>query len=367
MAATQDPKQAHRLRRFLLASAFSFVYLAALSLYLLIGRLPPGAYLQAVAIVLFFIVGFYALFRSRWNLRMADASLTAPQLIAAVGTMLYVVAIEPRTQPVFLSFVYVGFMFGMLRLPTYKLIAIAAIALAAFGLILTVHPGSRPIVKLSADDALAWTLLAVTMPWMIVVGGYVRRLRSGLVTAHLRVEDYSEQARRDELTGVYNRRALMAALQQEKRRADRFAQPFALCLIDIDHFKRVNDTLGHLGGDEVLRRLATIVGASVRAVDTFGRYGGEEFLHVLPGTRLPGALQHAERVRELASRMDLDGLPLPGGITVSVGVAEYRNAESIVDTIGRADAALYEAKLAGRNRAVANPPVAIDLSASASA
>ena len=354
-----DPKQAHRVRRFFLASSFSLMYLFSLFVFHAFGRVQRGPLLQATVLVLAIIVAYYAIFRSGANRIFRDPSLTAEQLVTAVAAMLYIVALDRGSREVFCAFVYVAFMFGMLRLQTRHLILLAGGTLGAFGAVILLAPADVPDGGQTPSDVLAWLLLAVTMPWMILIGGYVRRLRSDLVSAHLRLEDIEEQARRDELTGVYNRRALMAVLLQEKRRADRFRQPFSLCVIDVDHFKAVNDSVGHLAGDEVLRRFATSVSETIRTTDTFGRYGGEEFLHVLTGTSLAGALQHADRVREIAMRLDLSDLAIVGGMTVSVGVAQYIEGESIVETLGRADGALYKAKRSGRNRACSDPDTAV--------
>jgi len=342
-----EPKQAHRIRRFFLASAFSLMYLVSLAACYFAGVVRSGTVLQAAAIVLFIIAAFYVVFRLGFNRNYPDPSLTNGQLTASVVTMLYILAIDRGSREVFCAFVYVAFMFGMLRLSTRKLIVLAGATLAGYGAVILATDGGPAAPR--APDMLSWVLLTVTMPWMIVIGGYVRRLRSDLVSAHLRLEDIEEQARRDELTGVYNRRALMAVLSQEKRRTERAGRPFVVCVIDIDHFKNVNDSVGHIAGDEVLQRFAASVSHTVREIDTFGRYGGEEFLHVLAETSLRGGIAHADRIRDLAQRLDFASLGLQRGITVSIGVAEYMPGESILDTIGRADAALYRAKQAGRN------------------
>ena len=152
---------------------------------------------------------------------------------------------------------------------------------------------------------------------------------------------------RDELTGLYNRRHLMTMLEIEKKRADRTKGSFSLVILDIDHFKRINDTCGHLKGDEVLKVVAKLVQESLRGTDFCARFGGEEFIMVLGQTLENGALAFAERVRLLVSSAQFeDGLH----VTVSLGVAEYRPTEEISQTISCADAALYRAKSAGRNR-----------------
>lgn len=152
---------------------------------------------------------------------------------------------------------------------------------------------------------------------------------------------------RDELTGLYNRRHLMSMLEVEKKRADRTRQPFSVVILDIDHFKRINDTYGHLKGDEVLKVVAKIVQESLRGTDFCARFGGEEFVIVLGQTLENGALAFAERVRLLVSSTEFEcGLK----VTASLGVAEYQPTMEISQVVSRADEALYRAKNGGRNR-----------------
>ncbi len=153
----------------------------------------------------------------------------------------------------------------------------------------------------------------------------------------------------DGLTGVYNRRYLMQALAGEVRRARRSKQPFALLMVDVDNFKKYNDTFGHLAGDEVLARLASVLRESIREVDCAARYGGEEFAVVLAETGAEGGVAVAERVRARLASETFAG----GGVTVSVGVAEFpEHGDTSESLIANADGALYQAKREGRNRVV---------------
>jgi diguanylate cyclase (GGDEF)-like protein len=157
----------------------------------------------------------------------------------------------------------------------------------------------------------------------------------------------------DPLTGLANRRRLMARLEEEVVRARRYKTPLSVVMIDIDHFKQVNDTHGHAMGDEVLRNTGAMLKGSVRASDLAARYGGEELTLVLPHTDIPAAIQVAENLRVRFSELEhqLDGVTLTK--TVSMGVAardgqgEIPRAE---DLLKHADEALYRAKQNGRNR-----------------
>jgi diguanylate cyclase (GGDEF)-like protein len=157
----------------------------------------------------------------------------------------------------------------------------------------------------------------------------------------------------DGLTGCVNRRSFEMQLERDLRLAIRMRQPVSLIMLDIDHFKRVNDTYGHDAGDAALRFLADVLRDELRGVDTAARYGGEEFAVILPQAGLEGALIVAERLR---SRLETTEVPGIGYITGSFGLATFPlHANSRDGLVGSADRALYEAKHAGRNR-ICTPP-----------
>jgi len=158
------------------------------------------------------------------------------------------------------------------------------------------------------------------------------------------------QAMHDALTGILNRRAIMEHLEAELARAQREGKPLTVVMIDLDHFKRVNDTYGHTTGDEVLRECARRIRHALRAYDAVGRYGGEEFLAIIPAAAGPAAKGMCERIR---SAISASGMHLgQGGLqtTASLGAVTVRPGMSMEDAISAADAALYEAKAAGRDR-----------------
>lgn len=181
----------------------------------------------------------------------------------------------------------------------------------------------------------------------------------GPLTNALRYQKALQMALQDSLTGLGNRAALDSALNRELRLADRYHTDFSLLLVDVDHFKRLNDRWGHSRGDQVLKQVARVIAGSVRESDLVYRYGGEEFVVLLSRTDYQGAAVIAERVRrnvagELLGRESLD-------VTVSVGISSRRpEGEPCIHTLfDRADHALYHAKDQGRNRVVRERPVAL--------
>nr|WP_281378800.1 GGDEF domain-containing protein [Azospirillum oleiclasticum] len=164
-------------------------------------------------------------------------------------------------------------------------------------------------------------------------------------------------ADRDELTGLYNRRAFMRTADEALRHAQARGGDLSLVLFDLDHFKRVNDTHGHLVGDQVLRVAAETVMAALREADAPGRYGGEEFCVLLPGLGIPAALEVAERIRGSLEDVRIDTPTGPLRISASLGVAGLAHgAASVPELLALADAALYRAKAEGRNRVVLAAP-----------
>lgn len=169
------------------------------------------------------------------------------------------------------------------------------------------------------------------------------------------LEDMRKEALTDALTGIANRKLFDMELRRHARDAMEAGESLALLILDIDHFKRFNDTYGHQTGDEVLKLLATTMNKAVKGEDIPARYGGEEFAVILPRTGLQGALKVADGIREKISSKKLVNRATNqdlGKITVSIGAGLFEFGESLSDLIKRTDQALYKAKALGRNRVV---------------
>lgn len=185
---------------------------------------------------------------------------------------------------------------------------------------------------------------------------------AGMAYHYLQVQHALESALRhlaesDPLTQILNRVGILGELQRRYAAYQRYGSVFGLLMIDVDHFKGINDRLGHLAGDHVLRRVAGIIRSALREVDSVGRYGGEEFLVILPESRLDNAVNTAERIRlaieQVPIRVDRELVQ----VTVSIGAVALTSAEhaGVESLIGAADAAMYEAKRSGRNRVIPPP------------
>jgi diguanylate cyclase (GGDEF)-like protein len=188
----------------------------------------------------------------------------------------------------------------------------------------------------------------------MLVRTIARELGGALRMATL-VEESRWMATTDALTGLLNRRAFLDSTNREVARARRYNDKLSVVLLDVDHFKHINDRRGHAAGDVVLGAVGKLLGGTVRTCDIVARWGGEEFVIVLPSTPLDGAEQVAERIREQlenAKIHDGSGELIP--VTASFGVAAYTGTETLEQVIDRADRAMYLAKSGGRNRVVAD-------------
>jgi len=168
-------------------------------------------------------------------------------------------------------------------------------------------------------------------------------------------EELLRLAATDPLTGAFNRREFTALADREALRAGRYRHALSILMLDLDHFKKLNDTYGHAAGDKALQRFTTLCCNALRNVDIFGRWGGEEFVALLPETTADGAAIIAERLRKMVADTVVNFNDHKITFTVSIGIAQYRDGENSVDApLSRADQAVYDAKKAGRNKVSVN-------------
>jgi two-component system, cell cycle response regulator len=204
-------------------------------------------------------------------------------------------------------------------------------------------------LELGADDYLTKPFDAHELRARLLVGERILNLQDDLIAAQ---EELRFRATHDALTGIPNRAMVMDTLRSELFRQAREHRPFGIAMVDIDHFKRINDTYGHLCGDEVLRAVARRMKDCIRPYDTIGRYGGEEFLIVVAASDAAGTMALAERIRGKIESQPVSTQTGEVRVTVSLGVAVSSDAPSLDPQVllGLADDALYRAKEHGRNR-----------------
>ena len=287
--------------------------------------------------------------------RFKDHYFVAPQLIVSTAILLAFTYIAPEVGVMFLCTLFVVFNFGSLRsTPWQTAIFWTAMSLGLAGLfLLTDKPISMPHGTYLERFA-TMSVFILTIGRCMFLGIFSSSMRQSLYQSGLKLKEaykrIEELAELDELTGSFNRRCIMRMLDEEIARAHRSKTPCSIALIDLDWFKRINDAYGHPTGDEVLRTFAITIFANIRNIDRFGRYGGEEFLLVLPDTPGDGAARILDRLRAIVADLDWSAFSPGMQVTISAGVATLRADETEDTFLARADNALYAAKARGRNR-----------------
>jgi diguanylate cyclase (GGDEF)-like protein len=351
----RDARQALRIQRLLIASGTSALVSAIFVLCAALNLMPMRAALQVSGAIFALIGLFYVLFRTRLNLRFSDPSLTTAQIAAGILVVSYAMYYAAPVRGALSLLYLVALLFGVLRLNTLRLLLLALLALGSYATMQALSLMYNPAADASRAIA-QLVILAIVLPWFAVMGGYVNRLRRRLSDSHrelnLAFERIGQLAIRDELTGIYNRRHLLDELARERSRSERLRTAFSVLLVDIDHFKSINDSFGHAAGDAVLKHVAALAPGAIREVDVFGRYGGEEFLLILPGADLQGAAICAERLRARLESSAVPGIPAGRRVTATIGAASYVKGEQVAALLRRADEALYRGKGAGRNRVI---------------
>jgi diguanylate cyclase len=281
-----------------------------------------------------------------------------PQGIVSTTIQFGAIYIAPEIGIYFICILFIVLGFGALRLTarqtgyvwTYATIGLAVLFL------MTSETIAIPVSSWS-ERALALACFITALGRTASTGLYGSAMRemlyrrgNELKAAHARIEELAQQ---DELTGSWNRRHILKRLSEEIDRARRSNSPCSVAIIDLDLFKSINDRFGHPVGDETLRTFAISMFANIRSADQFGRYGGEEFLLLMPDTPKDQAVRTLDRLREIIQELDWSAISQDMALTMSAGVCVVQNDDSAESVLVRADRALYRAKDAGRNLVIA--------------
>ena len=326
-----------------------------LLLFAYIGTVPISIPLTFTACGLVSVSIYVALSEFNINDRFRDHYFVVQQSSVSLLILLGFAYLAPQVGFMFLCTLFIVYGFSSLRsTPRQTALAWTMAAIGVAALFLTTDkPISMPVATPIERFATMLVFILILGRCMFI-GIFSSSLRASLYKsgqqlreAYKRIEELAEL---DELTGSFNRRCIMKLLDDEITRAQRSGNPCSVALIDLDWFKHINDTFGHPTGDEVLRTFAITVFANIRAVDKFGRYGGEEFLLILPDSTDSAAEQSLDRLRAIIAELDWSAFSHGMTVTISAGVAMLGANETPDAILARADSALYAAKEGGRNR-----------------
>lgn len=344
---SNEAKQALRTRRFLMSVATYAVCGALAQLCAWLGYLPTSTPMWWVIGAAAGNLGFFFMIHSGRNLRLRDPSMTEPQLIVSMFAAMALISQAEEARGALLMLLPVPLLFGILRLNFRQMARVATVGFVAYVGVISMIWRIQPQRINLALELLSLVTLASVMVFVCLMSGYISKVRADLALAVKRID---RLAHRDPLTGLFNRRHLMERLEVDISRCNRQrCRGITLFMIDLDHFKRVNDTFGHPVGDEVLVLVGNCLVNSTRDMDCVARYGGEEFVILLDTDSDDHALSMSERIRSQVQELRLPALEKLS-ISVSIGIASLTNGESSRSLIKRADDALYLAKGEGRNR-----------------
>lgn len=288
-----------------------------------------------------------------FNLRFKDPSLTIYQIVTAILFTFLIYYYSSGYRGALLVFFMFALTFGFFRLNGKQFVYLSLFVLIGYSITLYLIYLNHPEYFDLKHDILRGLVLILLLIWFSILGTHQFRLRLKLKNTLNELKELNQKlielATTDELTGLYNRREMIRRLYEEYARSIRYKSHFSVAIIDLDHFKCINDSYGHEVGDRVLKAVGATLKSTMRDVDSVGRFGGEEFLALLPNTKLTGALSWAERARKAIEAYEYEGLR-GQKVTASFGIAELKQAEKVDSLLRRADIALYEAKLKGRNR-----------------
>ena len=312
----------------------------------------------------------YLLIRSGTSRRLRDPSLTIPQMVLATLAVTVILHYTSDIRGAMQSIYFMVMTFGVFALDRLRMFAMLLFILISYTSLVAYEWIVQPQSQIFGITFGLWMILALGLAWFVYVGGYIynlqqrireqrqtlrdnqQRLTDTNAQLHKAMTRLEEIAVRDELTGLFNRRHFLARLDEELARTERGGTRLHIALIDLDHFKEVNDVHGHQVGDLVLRKFADVAQRELRRSDVVARYGGEEFIALFAEGESGDIAQVLERLRiDFASACVRDINPQMT-VTLSAGLAAWHEGDTPDSIIQRADQALYRAKAEGRNRLV---------------
>ena len=305
---------------------------------------------------------FYLLVRCGLGERMSrEASLSAPQMVYAMVCVAWGYSLAGSFRSALLCLMPLILFFGMFALQRSAARVLAHFGIMLMGVEMTWLAVVRPSIHEPLHEAVSWVFVAASMSMTRFLSDRLGDMRARLKAQKTELSEALERIRvlatRDSLTGLLNRRAAQDELRRASGMAVRRSRPLTVALADLDHFKQINDSFGHQVGDRVLQAFARAAERELRSADRVARWGGEEFLFVLPDTDSQQASICLDRLRLAFAQLNIAGVPASHNLSFSAGVTLCFGSADIEAAIERADRAMYSAKTAGRGRTNCLEPV----------
>lgn len=351
-------QQRLRIRRSLLASLVFFISINSVLFLSLMDRIAvTTAQLLSLGMMLSCIL-FYGILRSGFNLHFKEPALTMPQIVTAMTWICIAYATTGLAHQSTLMLFALVMVFGIFVMNTRNIIIATVYSILAIAVTMIYKISTEPNIYLWDVELVTFLMFAAMMTTIATLSLQLtqmkNRLKSQKQDLELAVTQIQKIAAYDELTGLINRRRMTEVLAEHSRNHSRQTNGFAIAMIDLDHFKSINDNYGHAIGDKVLAIFGESARQVLREIDVLSRWGGEEFLLLMPKTNNGHPNVGIERLRAYLACIEVSS-ELPNlRIQFSVGFTCHQVGESIYDTIKRADSALYKAKAQGRNCTILN-------------
>ncbi|GAB3399903.1 GGDEF domain-containing protein [Massilia agilis] len=353
---TSDPRQRRCLTVLLLASLVTAIGIALCIAGAVLDVFPVRDVAVVAVLAAATMASFFVIIRSGINQRFADPTLAYPQIIAAQSLVAAGYAVLGPVHTATLPLLVLVMTFGMFTMRAAAVRAACIYTLVAIGAVMVWRSRTDPAHYPALLECFNFVMTATVLAAIAQLSNHLVSLRAKLKSQRLALEDALAQIRElathDELTGLPNRRHMLDLLNEHVQRRTRGGQRFYVGIIDLDHFKAINDSYGHCVGDEALRGFAQQAQAVLRTTDAIGRWGGEEFLLILPENGPGEPTVGIERLRAVLADTAVSSSVPQLRLRFSAGLTRVRDGEPIGQVIERADHALYTAKSAGRGRAV---------------
>jgi diguanylate cyclase (GGDEF)-like protein len=351
---TTDRRQSFRLAQAWLACLLMLCCVLSLHFANAFGLIDSGPIWWWSAASLAGMLVLLAVIRTGLNRALADPSMTVPQMAYAVLCAAWAYSFADRAHGMVGLILAVILMFGMFGLSIRQILWLGAYVLALFGSVMALMARRDPAHYEPGAEAVYFAMLCIMVTGVALLTLRLHHMRDRLRRQKLELEaalaHIHRLATHDDLTGLVNRRHMQDLLENERLRMDRSGQDWCVAMLDLDHFKAVNDRHGHAIGDEALRALSRQAHTLIRRTDVLSRWGGEEFVLLLPNTSLGMAQVSLDRLREHFHATPLAVHDVSLALSFSAGLTEHVRGETVAQTLERADRLCYLAKSQGRNR-----------------